>query len=577
VEDFIAQDPLEDRERLRIVVHQLAIDLEPAGGRFLGDVQEGEQAVVGLPLDAEIVEAVTTGQRIAVEQAGAVRSALAQQCRTAAAKEIAVVQFVDRVFEVEAAQQRIRRDLRGAHNVAAAVGFDVREGEQFSQAAIAVAPDPAVHGTHQAVDARDGFCHTRFVFPVRAIFVAGGAAVYRQLPMTVFLSSRAGNARSRAFDLVIAAVGVACLGIAIAANQRWLDRHFLPSFFVPRDWYVRAESGARAALAAIGLALTLAAPRIGRAIIRAPGRGASIAAAAILALVAGEIVLQVAPPRPLGWLVPNDEPRRQPDARLGWVLVPGRVGRTIAARHTIEYAIDGNGYRVRRLDQPVDRTHSAIVFAGESVMFGEGLSWDETIPAQVGTLLSLQTANLAVHGYSTDQMYLRLERELPLFRQPVAVVALFMTSLFGRNLDDDRPHLDADLAWHPAQPHTRVMSLAGLLVPYRRDTTVDAGVRMTRGVLRAIRALAHARGAAALVVVPQIGAEAPPEEALRRRVLDGNGIPYVVVTVDPLWRLSWNRHPDSRAAQLIAGAIAAKLRTLSIGAAGANGDGSCCR
>jgi hypothetical protein len=421
------------------------------------------------------------------------------------------------------------------------------------------------------------FAILALVFPVRAIFVAGGAAVYRQLPMTVFLSSRAADTRNRAIDFAIAAAGVACLAVAIAANQRWLDRHFLPSFFVPRDWYVRAESSVRAGLAALGLGLTLAAPRIGRAMIRTPGRGASIAAAAILALVAGELVLQIAPPRPLGWLVPTDEPRRQPDARLGWVLAPGRVGRTIVAGHTIEYAIDGNGYRVRRLDEPVDRTRPAIVFAGESVMFGEGLSWDEAIPARVGTLLGAQSANLAVHGYSSDQMYLRIERELPTFQHPTAIVALFMTTLFGRNLDNDRPHLDADLGWRPAEPQARVMSLAALLVPYRRDTTVDAGVRMTRGVLRAIGALARARGAVALVVVPQIGAEAPPEEALRRRVLDGNGIPYLVVTVDPLWHLSWNRHPDSRAAQLVAGAIAARLRTLPAGAAGANGDGSCCK
>jgi hypothetical protein len=418
-----------------------------------------------------------------------------------------------------------------------------------------------VHGTHQAVDARDGFCHTRLVFRVRAIFVAGGAAVYRQLPMTVFLSSRASGTRNRAFDLAIAALGVACLAVAIAANQRWLDRHFLPSFFVPHDWYVRAESSARAALAAIGIALTLAAPRIGRVVIRAPGRGASIAAAAMLALVAGEIVLQVAPPRPLGWLVPNDEPRRQPDARLGWVLAPGRVGRTIVAGHTIEYAIDGNGYRVRRLDEPVDRTRPAIVFAGESVMFGEGLSWEETIPARVGTLLSLQTANLAVHGYSTDQMYLRLERELPLFHQPVAVVALFMTSLFGRNLDNDRPFLDAELAWHPAVRQSRLMALAGLVVPYRRDTTVDAGVRMTRGVLRAIGALARQRDAVPLVVVPQIGTEAVPEEQLRRRVLNESGVPYIVVPIDAEWHLSWDRHPDARAARLVAAAVAARLRT----------------
>ena len=40
-----------------------------------------------------------------------------------------------------------------------------------------------------------------------------------------------------------------------------------------------------------------------------------------------------------------------------------------------------------------------------------------------------------------DQIYLRLVRELPQFRRPTAVVAIFMTELFGRNLDEDRPHL----------------------------------------------------------------------------------------------------------------------------------------
>ena len=392
--------------------------------------------------------------------------------------------------------------------------------------------------------------------------------------MTLFLSSRRDDTRRRPFELAIAAAGVACVALAVAAHQRWLDRHVLPSFFMPRDWYVRAETSVRAALAAIGIALTLAAPRLGRAINRLPYSGVSIAAAALLALAAGDMVLQRTPPRPIGWLVPDEEPRRQPDARLGWVLAPGRVGRATVAGRTIEYAIDGNGYRVRRIDQPVDRTRSTIVFAGESVMFGEGLSWEEAIPAQVGARLGVQSANVAVHGYSTDQMYLRLERELRLFQRPAAVVALFMTTLFGRNLDNDRPRLDAGLAWHPAEPQRRLFSLAGLLVPYRRETTVDAGVQMTRTVFRAITALARARGAAPLVVVPQIGAESPPEEALRQRVFDGSGVPYVFVTVDPEWHLSWDRHPDGRAAQLIATAIADRLRATPTGG---NRDGSCCK
>jgi hypothetical protein len=121
-----------------------------------------------------------------------------------------------------------------------------------------------------------------------------------------------------------------------------------------------------------------------------------------------------------------------------------------------------------------------VLFTGESVMFGEGLTWEESIPAQVGGMLGVQSANLAVHGFGTDQAYLRLERELPRFRRPVAVVSLFMTALFGRNLDDDRPHLGPGLVWQPAEHHDRLTSLGKLLVPYRRDETVARGVAVTR-------------------------------------------------------------------------------------------------
>jgi len=380
--------------------------------------------------------------------------------------------------------------------------------------------------------------------------------------MTVFLSSGAGDTRRRALDLAIAAIGIACLAVAIAADQRWLDAHFLPSFFVPRVWYVRAESSARAALAAIGIALTLAAPRIGRAITKAPGRGTSIAAAVLLALIAGEIVLHVAPPRPLGWLVANDEPRRQPDPRLGWVLAPGRVGRATVAGRTIEYAIDANGYRVRRLDEPVDRTRPSVLFAGESVMFGEGVDWQDTVPARVAAALGLQTVNAAVHGYSSDQAYLRLEQESPRFSHLEAIVQPFMTTLFGRNLDDDRPHLDRALTWQPARPPSRLMYLVALLVPFRTVTTVDDGIAMTRAVFAATTARARAHHAMPLVVVPQLGRESAPEAALRHRIFDGSGIPYVFVEIDPEWHLPGDHHPDARGDRALAAAVADRLRNL---------------
>ena len=67
-------------------------------------------------------------------------------------------------------------------------------------------------------------------------------------------------------------------------------------------------------------------------------------------------------------------------------------------------------------------------------MFGEGLTWEESVPAQVGAMMGIQSANLAVHGFSSDQAYLRLETELPRFRRPVAVVSLFMTALLAGTL-----------------------------------------------------------------------------------------------------------------------------------------------
>ncbi len=99
-------------------------------------------------------------------------------------------------------------------------------------------------------------------------------------------------------------------------------------------------------------------------------------------------------PRAAEWLAPGEEPLRRVDARLGWTLVPARTGRNAIGGRVIDYSIDSAGYRVRRVDEPVDPSKPTVVFVGESVMFGEGLTWEESIPAQVGELTKIQSANL---------------------------------------------------------------------------------------------------------------------------------------------------------------------------------------
>ena len=362
-------------------------------------------------------------------------------------------------------------------------------------------------------------------------------------------------------EIAVASIGGALLACALAANQDWLDRHFLPSFFLPRHWYVRIEAFVRLMMAALGVSLMLLArPRVGRFAARAPARALHVTIAAVLAVGASELALRGVHLRAAEWLLPDEEPRRRRDPRLGWTFVPARTGHNTIGGRVIDYAFDSAGYRVRRVDEPVDPGRPTILFTGESVMLGEGLTWEESIPAQVGAMMGIQSANLAVHGFGSDQAYLRLQMELPRFRRPVAVVSLFIVALFGRNLDTDRPHLGPGLVWLPAEQHGRLASLAALLVPYRTDETVERGVTMTRAVLRATVDLARARGADALIVVPQFGPADQAVLALRRRILDETGLPYVWVELDTAWRLPWDRHPNAGAARAIAAAVAARLR-----------------
>ena len=369
-------------------------------------------------------------------------------------------------------------------------------------------------------------------------------------------------------------VAAACVGLvlvvcACAATERWFDRHFLPSFFLPRRMYLVILTVVRVTLAGLGLWLTyVGAFRQRRGSVRRSGRMLSVVIAGLLALGASEVSLRFIHLRPGEWLLPEEEPRRQADPRLGWTLVPSRVGRAAVGGRSIEYAVDAAGYRVRSVAEPIDPDRPTILCIGESVMFGEGLMWDESVPAQIGSMTGIQTANLAVHGYSTDQGYLRLQTELPRFHHPVAVVSLFMPALFGRNLDDDRPHLGPGLVWRPPQTHARLLSLAKLLVPYRRDETVARGVAMTQEVLRASAELSRTRGATPLILVPQLGPEEAGEQAVRRRVLDDGALPYVLVQIDEAWRLPWDRHPNAYAAHVIAAAVVARLqKTIATSAA----------
>jgi hypothetical protein len=149
---------------------------------------------------------------------------------------------------------------------------------------------------------------------------------------------------------------------------------------------------------------------------------------------------------------------------------------------------------------------------------------------------------------------------LPRFERPAAVVALFAPSLIERNLDDDRPHLDAALRWHPGHPGWRLARVLKTITLYHRSAAIDRAVAMTRAALTETVREARARNAAALILVPLFTPEQPGERIIRQQVLDDAGLPYVQVALDPRWRLAGDGHPDARANRAMAEAVLAALR-----------------
>ncbi len=362
-------------------------------------------------------------------------------------------------------------------------------------------------------------------------------------------------------------IGVLLLAAAFAANQSWWDRHFLPLFFFSHEKYVLGERLVRLASAVAGIALIVfVRPAIGRLANRMSGDELvagllRLILAVGLALAASELIMGRDFTFAAAESQPGEEPMRQPDQKLGWVFKPAHDGSGIAGGRRIAYAIDPRGYRVRSQGASVDVNVPSILFTGESIIAGYGLNWDETIPARAGAALNVQSVSIAVFGYANDQAYLRLESELPRFRQPLAVISLFIPSLFARNLGDDRPHLGSDLTWMPAVHRLWLSALFRFLVPYHSEAAIEQGIAATQAELLATAALARRHGAISLVVDPQFGGETPVEQTLRKRILEQPGIEFVQVRLDSSWHLQGDLHPDPRAAHAIAMAIAAKLRS----------------
>ena len=122
-------------------------------------------------------------------------------------------------------------------------------------------------------------------------------------------------------------IGCALIAAAVTANQSWLDRHFLPAFFISRATFVMTEWVVRVVTGMIGLTLAVFARRkIACALSADWTRVLATLLAVVLAFGTAEWLLRRTRLRAAEEVPPRKEPLRYLDARLGWLFVPSHMG-----------------------------------------------------------------------------------------------------------------------------------------------------------------------------------------------------------------------------------------------------------
>jgi hypothetical protein len=385
------------------------------------------------------------------------------------------------------------------------------------------------------------------------------------------VSKRMRRSIARITRLAITILAAALVAWAFFADAHWAERHVLPSYCATNaaEWAIgRAVRWVAAALGV--LAVTSMAPALERRVLRVSFRAPAVAGIA-LAVAASLAVTEVYMRRLHERITHGEQPplarggaMTRADPRLGWAYFPGRTTWVQSGDRRIAYAIDADGDRAASSDDLADPDRPSLLFAGESIAFGYGLPHEETIPFLVGHALGVQSVNLAVIGYGNDQAYVRVLDALRRYRQPLAVVTLFVPNQMKRNVDDWRPRLalgpGGALEHVPAAGGPRIAKLLQAL-PFRGGEAL----RVTAAILRATADAARARGALPLFVVTNYGPACLRRDSGEAWIVDElfvrQGLPFVRVDLGEEDRLPglFERHPSAHGARKIAAAVARAL------------------
>ena len=401
---------------------------------------------------------------------------------------------------------------------------------------------------------------------------------------------------SRPVTPLLLAAGLLAAGIALSPGR--------VATVVSLDWVLgdmgRAVQIVRVCLVLGAAALVLWRARVSRALQSLRAREV-LASAALLLVSAGatltlaEVALRHEHYPFSGSWTPSETALARFDDTLGWSYREGLTATQPFGRQRrmVTMYFDSAGIRV---DGPVhvfSRTKPSILFIGDSFTFGHGVAYEEAFPARVEQLLGgqVQSVNLGVQGYGTDQSLLALRRHMAWFNSRI-VVYTYLADHIQRNDNYDRRVLYPDGNWPGTKPlfglradgtvflsrhPRRIADLASLhLLQVAERAWARWGprpdARLTTALIRELKRDCDARGIRLLVVnwprgrAPSTatgGTSQAPAGATA--VFAGTGVDVLDLGVDAppewaTWRIPGDGHPTAAAHELAARLIARRLR-----------------
>lgn len=369
-------------------------------------------------------------------------------------------------------------------------------------------------------------------------------------------------------ELLVAALGVPLLVFAWRADRDWSEDHLTPFLCATGPADHRHAAALRWVAALLGGALLLVArPILGRWAARSGAAktwsaGARVGVAALMALVVGDLGLRLVEKKPPKKDCTDVDFYRH-DPTYGWGHLSSATLTCNIGGRAIDYTTNAFEARTRAKDDVTDLSRPSILFTGESVAWGDSVTYDEHYSTLVGAHFGVQSVNYAVGNFAADQAYLRAQEALAKLARPLAVVTLTLPVEIPRALarDDSRLVLTPTGSLEPMDPapaflrESPLLKLLRALVPYHGDDAVD----ISRAALEATARAARSRGAYPLVVFTPFNYGKPCEPGpdghprVFHRLLDHADTPFVSVDIDPAWEL--DGHPDARGHRMIAEAI----------------------